>query len=115
MNPIRNPRQERKALKDAHKAVLENTVAHNKATTAAAKATALKKKKAAEKAFRKLVDDTINRTVQIYGAIYVRSDGNDVVIAQRIERGSAGKQWDASVLHPNSRGELCFESKYQGE
>ena len=112
---IRNPRQERKALKDAHKAVLKNTVAHNNATTAVTKAAALKKKKASEKAFRKLVDDTINRTVQIYGAIYVRSDGNDVVIAQRIERGSAGKQWDASVLRPDSGGELCFESKYQGE
>ena len=95
--------------------MLETTAAHNKATTSAAKAAALKKKKTAEKAFRNLVDDTINRTVQEYGAIYVRSDGKDVVVAQRIERGSAGKQWDASVLHPDSRGELCFESKYQGE
>ncbi len=112
---IRNPRSERKELKDAHKAVLKATTAHNEATTAAEKTTTAKKMKAAEKSFRKLVDTTIERTVQVYGAIYVRSNGEDVVVAQRIERGSAGKQWDVSVLHPNDKGELEFQSKYHGE
>ena len=112
---IRNPRQERKKLKDAHAAVLKATAEHSKATTAVKKAAAAKNKRAAEKTFRKLVDDTINRTVQVYGAIYVRSDGQDVVIAQRIERSSAGKQWDVSVLHPDAKGELRFQSKYQGK
>lgn len=112
---IRNPRQERKELKDAHKAVLKAIAAHSKATTAEAKSAAAGRKKKAEKAFRKLVDDTINRTVQVYGAIYVRTDGKDVVIAQRIERSSAGKQWDISELHPDARGELQFKSKHHGE
>lgn len=112
---IRNPLQERRQLKDAHKAVMKATADHGKATTAAKKAAAMKKKKAAEKAFRKLVDDTINRTVQVYGAIYVRSDGKNVVVAQRIERAAAGKQWDASVLRPDARGVLHFQSKHHGE
>ena len=112
---IRNPRQERKELKDAHKAVLKATAAHSKAKTASAKTAAARKRKKAEKAFRKLVDDTINRTVQVYGAIYVRTDGKDVVVAQRIERSSAGKQWDVSELHPDAKGELRFKSKHHGE
>jgi len=85
---------------------------HSKATTASTKAAAAEKKKKADKAFRKLVDDTINRTVQVYGAIYVRTDGKDVVVAQRIERSSAGKQWDISELHPDKKGELRFKSKH---
>ena len=109
---IRNPRQERKELKDAHDAVLKATAAHSNATTAAEKTTAAKKMKAAEKSFRKLVDTTIERTVQVYGAIYVRSNGEEVVVAQRIERGSAGKRWDVSILRPNANGELEFQSKY---
>jgi len=110
---IRDPSQERKQLKAAHVAVLKAVDAVNKATTAEEKAAAKKKKTAANKTFRKLVDDTINRTVQVYGAIYVRTDGKDVVVAQRIERSSAGKQWDCSELHPDSKGELQFKSKYQ--
>ena len=110
---IRDPNQERKQLKDAHAAVLKAVDAVNKARTTDEKAAAKKKRTAANKAFRKLVDDTINRTVQVYGAIYVRTDGKDVVVAQRIERSSAGKQWDYSELHPDSKGELQFKSKYQ--
>jgi hypothetical protein len=85
----------------------------NEASTAEEKKAAKKEKTAANKAFRKLVDDTINRTVQVYGAIYVRTDGKDVVVAQRIERSSASKQWDYSELHPDAKGELHFKSKYQ--
>ena len=112
---IRDPKQERMQIKAAHDAVLKAVDAVNKATTAKDKAAAKKKKTAANKAFRKLVDVTINRTVQVYGAIYVRTDGKDVVVAQRIERSSAGKQWDYSELHPDSKGELQFKSKYHGE
>ena len=65
-----------------------------------------------KRAFRKLVNDTINATVQVYGAIYVRTDGHDLVVAQRFERNSAGKQWDYSELHPDSKGELHFKSKH---
>ena len=112
---IRDPNLERKQIKDAHVAVLKAVDAVDKATTPEEKAAAKKKKTAANKAFRKLVDDTINRTVQVYGAIYVRTDGKDVVVAQRIERSSAGKQWDYSELHPDAKGELQFKSKYHGE
>jgi len=112
---IRDPAQERRQIKAAHTDVLEATEAVNKAKNTQEKAKAAKKRTAAKKAFRKLVDDTINRTVQVYGAIYVRTDGQDVVVAQRIERSSAGKQWDVSELHPDAKGELHFKSKYQGE
>ena len=112
---IRDPNRERKQIKDAHTAVLKAVDAVDKATTANERAAAKKKKTAASKAFRKLVDDTINRTVQVYGAIYVRTDGKDVVVAQRIERSSAGKQWDYSELHPDAKGELQFKSKYHGQ
>ena len=112
---IRDPAQERRQLKAAHTAVLKAIEAVNKAKNPQDKAKASKMKTAANKAFRKLVDDTINRTVQVYGAIYVRTDGHDVVIAQRIERSSAGKQWDVSELHPDAKGVLHFKSKYQGE
>lgn len=112
---IRDPARERRQIKHAHKAVLEAADAWHAAKTAKEKAAASRKKSAAEKAFRKLVDDTIERTVQVYGAIYVRTDGRDVVIAQRIERGSAGAQWNISELHPDAEGELQFISKYHGE
>ncbi len=95
---IRDPRKERAELKKAHEAVL--------------KAKDSKTRTALNKKFRKLVDDTINATVQVYGAIYVRTDGESVVIAQRIERGSAGKQWDVYELHPDANGELAFTSKH---
>ncbi len=110
---IRDPAKERKQIKDAHAAVLKAVDAVNEAITPQEKAAASKKKNAAEKTFRKLVDDTIDRTVQVYGAIYVRTDGKVVVIAQKIERGSAGEQWNISELHPDASGELRFSSKYQ--
>ncbi len=112
---IRDPARERRRIKQAHQAVLAAADALHAAATAKEKSAASKKKNAAEKAFRKLVDETIERTVQVYGAIYVRTDGSDVVIAQRIERGSAGAQWNISELHPDATGELQFVSKYQGE
>lgn len=96
---VRDPRKERADLKRAHAAVLKETDKIKRA--------------ALGKAFRKLVDDTINRTVQVYGAIYVRTDGKDVVVAQRIERGRAGRAWDVSELHPDEDGKLTFQSKHE--
>ena len=112
---IRDPANERRQLKAAHLSVLKAATAVNTARSAGEKAEARKRKNAANKSFRRLVDDTINRTVQVYGAIYVRTDGKDVVIGQRIERGWAGRQWDVSSLHPGATGELQFVSKYHGE
>ena len=96
---IRDPRKERADLKRAHKAVLGETDS--------------RKRKKLDKAFRKLVDETIERTVQVYGAIYLRTDGTNVVLAQRIERGSAGRRWDVSQLEPDANGQLCFQSRHE--
>ena len=112
---IRDPANERRQLKAAHLSVLKAATAVSTARSAGEKVEARKRKNAANKSFRRLVDDTINRTVQVYGAIYVRTDGKDVVIGQRIERGWAGRQWDVSSLHPGATGELQFVSKYHGE
>ena len=112
---IRDPKKERKQLKDALDAVLKAVEAVNNAPTSKEKAAARKKRTKVKRAFRKLVNDTINQTVQVYGAIYVRTDGHDLVVAQRFERNSAGKQWDYSELHPDSKGELHFKSKHEGE
>jgi beta-lactamase superfamily II metal-dependent hydrolase len=98
---IRDPAKERRELKKAHEAVVKAT---DKTTRAAL-----------DKAFRKLVDETINRSVQVYGAIYLRTDGKSVVVGQKIERGNAGKQWDVSELHPDAKGQLSFQSKHAGE
>lgn len=96
---IRDPGKERADIKRAHTAVLKETDKRKRAALA--------------KTFRKLVDQTIQRTIQVYGAIYVRTDGKDVVIAQKFERSNAGKLWDVYHLHPDSNGQLSFSSAHE--
>lgn len=47
------------------------------------------------------------RTVSVYGMINVRTDGNRVVIAQKLEKKAGNKTaWDIHLLEPDSQGVL---------
>jgi len=72
-----------------------------------------KEKEKLREKFEKLVN-TIDRSVAVYGAINVRTDGNDIIIAQKIEQPTRkDKEWDIYVLKRQSGGWLQYESKYQ--
>ena len=49
------------------------------------------------------------RAVAVYGMINLRTDGEKVVMAQKLERASASKEWDFHCLRP-VRGELQYVS-----
>jgi hypothetical protein len=64
------------------------------------------------KQFDKLVG-SINRSIAVYGAINVRTDGHKVVIAQKLERPRSLKQkWDIYRLEPQGNGPLRFLSEH---
>ncbi len=95
---VRNPRAERKDLKNLHKAVVSEQDA--------------KKRRTLQRKFNKIVDETIERTVQTYGAIYLRSDGDRAVIGHRYESNSPRKMWDLCELEPDANGGLHFTSEH---
>jgi beta-lactamase superfamily II metal-dependent hydrolase len=69
-------------------------------------------KQKARDAFNKLVN-TIERSIAVYGAINLRTDGTNVVIAQKIERPRRkDKEWDIYVLKGQPDGSLRYESKH---
>jgi beta-lactamase superfamily II metal-dependent hydrolase len=75
--------------------------------------TADAKKKALE-AFERLVK-TIQRSIGTYGAVNVRTDGERVVIAYKIETATRkDKLWDIYMLEPEG-GVLRFKSKHEEE
>jgi hypothetical protein len=68
---------------------------------------------------RKAVDAIkrqLDRSVAVYGAINLRTDGRRVVVAQKLEatRGR-NKQWDIYQMIPDDSGQLVFVSKHEGE
>jgi len=72
-----------------------------------------RRKERLQKSFDALVD-TIDRSVAVYGAINVRTDGRRVVLAQKLERPrSKGKKWDIYRIEPQGDGgPLRFVSKH---
>jgi hypothetical protein len=77
------------------------------------------KSEAQEKRLRKAVDaikKQLDRSVAVYGAINLRTDGRRVVVAQKLEatRGR-NKQWDIYQMIPDDSGQLVFVSKHEGE
>lgn len=71
-------------------------------------------KKKALAAFKKLVN-TIQRSISTYGAVNVRTDGERVVIAYKIETISKkDRMWDIYLLEPDG-GVLRFKSKHEEE
>jgi hypothetical protein len=65
--------------------------------------------------YDKLVD-TLNRSVAVYGAIQLRTDGSKVVMAQKLERNRATPgqliKWDIYRLEPDDDGVLQYVSKH---
>lgn len=97
---IKNPRSVQEKFRKAQQKI-------EKAKTADAK------KKALE-GFEKLVK-TIQRSIGTYGAVNIRTDGERVVIAYKIETASRkDKLWDIYLLEPED-GELQFKSKHEEE
>ncbi len=63
------------------------------------------------KEFAKLVG-SIERSVAIYGTIFVRTDGERVVIAQKLETQSKSRKWQTYKLEPAADGVLHYQSKH---
>lgn len=62
--------------------------------------------------YHKLVD-RLERSVAVYGAINLRTDGEKVVLAYKLERSTPAKGWDIYVLEPaGPNGPLVYRSKY---
>lgn len=60
-----------------------------------------------------LLMSKIERSVAVYGAINLRSDGRRIVMAQKIERPSrVDKAWDVYALEPDANGVLRYKSKH---
>jgi len=96
---IKNPHLVRESFRDAQRKLEE-------AVTPAAKEKALKK-------FNDLVN-TIERSIGVYGAINVRTDGHFVVIAYKIERATdKDKQWDIYRLERTPSEVLHYVSKHE--
>lgn len=57
--------------------------------------------------------EKIKRSVEVFGAINLRTDGDKVVMAYRIERpGKRDRLWDIYKFERDSAGELVFQSKH---
>lgn len=57
----------------------------------------------------------LGRTVAVYGMINVRTDGERVVIAQKLEQAASRGEWDFYELTPNEDGDLVYKSKHDSE
>lgn len=66
------------------------------------------KKKELERKLDQLLKK-LERSVAVYGAINVRTDGNNVLLAQKLERPRRYKvKWDVHLLEPGSEGDLEY-------
>lgn len=97
---IKSPSEVRRKFSSAREKI-------DKAKTPAARKKALA-------AFNKLLQG-IQRSISTYGAVNVRTDGENVVIAYKIETATKkDKMWDIYLLEPES-GVLRFKSKHEEE
>jgi beta-lactamase superfamily II metal-dependent hydrolase len=75
---------------------------------------ALKKAKAEYDKALKNITSKLDRSIAVYGAINLRTDGDKVVLAQRLERASSKrKKWDIYLLEEDKNGVLRFISKHE--
>ncbi|MCB1078692.1 MAG: MBL fold metallo-hydrolase [Verrucomicrobiae bacterium] len=75
-------------------------------------ATDPQKKAAAQKKFDAVVSK-LERSIAIYGAINLRTDGERVVMAYKLERSTPSKGWDIYKLErAGEKGPLIYRSKY---
>lgn len=71
-----------------------------------------KKKERLDKEYEKLLK-VLQRSIAVYGAINLRTDGKRVVLAQKIEHSrNKDKKWDIYQLEADEKGELKFKSKF---
>jgi beta-lactamase superfamily II metal-dependent hydrolase len=68
-----------------------------------------------EKIHEKLA--VLERSVAVYGMINLRTDGNNVLLAQKLEepRAGTGERWDVHFLKRGADGELRYVSKHERE
>lgn len=57
----------------------------------------------------------LGRTVAVYGMIDLRTDGEKVVIAQKLEQAAPRGEWDFYELTPDKNGVLRYKSKHDSE
>ncbi len=68
-----------------------------------------------EKEYQELLG-SIDRSVAVFGAINLRTDGKRVVMGYKIEKPKfQDRKWDLYTLIPDETGELRYESKYDTE
>lgn len=68
-----------------------------------------------DKEYKALID-SIDRSVAVFGAINLRTDGKRVVMGYKIEAPTRqDKKWDLYTLVPDATGELRYESKFDDE
>lgn len=66
----------------------------------------------AQRAVDKLMEQ-IDRSVAVYGAVNCRTDGDSVILAQKLERPDArGNKWDIYPLVREDNGALVYRSKH---
>jgi len=64
------------------------------------------------KEVRDLLKDKLDRSVEVYGMITLRTDGQKVVLAQRLEKTrSKASKWDIHRLEPDAQGRLVYVIK----
>lgn len=56
--------------------------------------------------------EQIGRTIAVYGMINLRTDGEKIVLAQKLEQPAARGEWDAYELKPNADGVMSYVSKH---
>lgn len=98
---IKNPFQFREAIRQAAAALEQANLSGN-----------ANKISAAQKVFDKLLEQ-IERSVAVFGAINLRTDGERVIFAYKIERPkNNSQQWDIYELQRDGADNLVFTSKH---
>lgn len=65
------------------------------------------------RAIQRKIEPLIERSIAVYGMINVRTDGEKILIAYKLERpGSGGREFDVHLLEPDATGELTYVSAH---
>ncbi|CAN5704459.1 hypothetical protein BH24ACI1_BH24ACI1_18030 [soil metagenome] len=59
--------------------------------------------------------EELGRTVAVYGMMDLRTDGEKVVIAQKLEQAAPRGEWDFYELKPDAKGVLGYKSKHDAD
>ncbi|MGI9054812.1 MAG: ComEC/Rec2 family competence protein [Pyrinomonadaceae bacterium] len=57
----------------------------------------------------------LGRTVAVYGMIDLRTDGEKIVIAQKLEQAAPRGEWDFYELEPDKNGVISYKSKHDSD